>query len=320
MSKLNDYVEKVKQYKQEHPDLTEIELIKYVYLDLGQRFSFNIDFIPFGNTKKRQEIYFKSKNLDDLEECMSNNTIICKSIAYILEYILKALGVDIITQVDPDDIRRFPHVYNIVTSKNGKYFIIDLQNDMCNIQSHSFTCNFGLSVTDGQTLVIPRFTQEQMDRKIGYINDESYYADEYLYLLKSDIGLFDDFGEKVQFVLENIDIFENPNIQYANRMWHHARILEALFSQDEFKLSESSQRIRMVDCYKDINGKRKYIQCMAVMTKNGTDVYIYDEKSYKYNKMNLKNFARAVRKGLIIHNCKVPGLKKAMEELNNEGR
>ena len=69
-----------------------------------------------------------------------------------------------------------------------------------------------------------------------------------------------------------------------------------------------------------INGTRKYIQCIAVLTKHGTDMYVYDKKSYKYSKISMKHFARAVKNGLVIHNCKVPGLKKALDELNNEVR
>ena len=38
MSKLQEYVEKTKQYVQQHPDMSELEIIRYVYLDLGKRF------------------------------------------------------------------------------------------------------------------------------------------------------------------------------------------------------------------------------------------------------------------------------------------
>ncbi len=70
-----------------------------------------------------------------------------------------------------------------------------------------------------------RFEMEQMDRKLGYIDDENYYSDDYLYLLKSDIGYFTDFAEKVKFVLENIDVHENKDMQYYERKWHHKEIM-----------------------------------------------------------------------------------------------
>ena len=318
MSKLRQYIEKVKEYKEKHPNISEIELIRYVYLDLGKRFSFNIDFIPFGNTKKRHEIYSKSRSFDDLEECMESNIIICKSLAYILEEILQQVGIDITTEVATEDTRKYPHVYNVVNPKNGEKFIIDLQNDLYNIQAHAFTTNFGISTIDGKTLIIPRFEQEQIDRKLGYIDNENYYTDDYIYVMKSDIGLIEDFGEKVRFVLENIDIYENPRIGYANRMWHHAKVLEQLFTSEEFRLGDSSPRIKMIDCYKDINGRREYVQCVAVIAKNGTDMYIYNKNSFKYSKIDMKYFARAVKNGLIIHNYKIPGLKKAMDDIDKE--
>ncbi len=318
MSNLSEYITKIKIYKEQNPAVSEIELIRYVYLDLGKRFAFDVNFLPFGNSKKRQEIYMKSRNEKELNECMESNIVICKSVAYILEFILKSLGVNIKTESNPNDIRKCPHIYNVVTPKIGKPYIIDLQEDMYNIQSHSFTKNFGLSTIDRKTLVIPRFTQEQIDRKLGYIDDEHYYSDDYLYLIKSDIGYFEDFGEKVKFFLENIDVYDNPNMQYTDRQWHHVRILEELFSNKEFNFEENNKKIRMIDCYKDIKGVRNYINCIAVQTTKGTEMYVYNKKEYKYSQVNLKNFARAVKNGLIIHNCTVPGLKKALKEIKEE--
>lgn len=318
MSNLEKYINNVKQYKNQHPNLSELELIRYVYLDLGKRFSFDVNFLPFSNGKKKQKIYRKGTNVESLDECMESNIVICKSAAYILEYVLKVLGIDISTVVDPDDHRKFPHVYNIIKLKDEQEFTVDLQEDMYNIQSHSFTKGFGLSPEDRKTLVIPKLVQEQVDRKLGYISDENYYANDYLYLLKYDIGFIEDFGERVKHVLENIDIYDNPNMQYTDRQWHHVRVLEELFSSDEFNYDRNNRKIRMIDCYKDVNGERKYVNCIAVQTKRGTEIYVYNKKEYRYSQISLKNFARAVKNGLVLHECSVPGLRGALNQLKNK--
>ena len=220
MSNLEKYIEQVREYQTQHSGISETELIRYVYLDLGKRFSFNVNFLPFGNSKKQQNLYkYHSRNLVDLEECMETNIVICKSVSYILEYILRAVGVNIKTVIDPNDLRKCPHMYNIITPKDGEPYIVDLQEDMYNIQSHSFTRNFGLSVKDGKTYIISRFEQEQMDRKNGYITEGNYYSDDYLYLLKYDADFIEDFDEKIKFILENIDIYDNPNMKYTDRQW-----------------------------------------------------------------------------------------------------
>lgn len=319
MSNLNKYIENIKEYILQKGDMTETEIIRHIYIDLGKRFSFNPKFKPFGNSKNNQNLYkYHSRNLTDLDKCMETNTVICKSVAYILEYILKKFGVNIITFIDSDNYRKCPHVYNIITPKDGKPYMVDLQEDMYHIQSHSFTKNFGLSVTDENTYVISRFEQEQMDRKSGYIDDENYYSDDYLYLLKYDVDFMENFDEKARFVLENIDIYNNPNMGYTDRQWHHKTVLEEFFNKKEFNYSTGNSKIRIIDCYKDINNERHYVNCIAVQTKNGTQIYIYNKKQYRYCQMDLMNFAKAVQNGLVIHNCNVPGLNKALRQLKEE--
>ena len=56
MSRLENYVKKTKEYLSKHEDLTETEIIRYVYLDLGKKFSFNLDF-AFGKSKDKVNIY-----------------------------------------------------------------------------------------------------------------------------------------------------------------------------------------------------------------------------------------------------------------------
>ena len=172
-----------------------------------------------------------SQSIIDLDECMENNVVICKSVSYILEYVLKNIGVDISTEVDQNDMRKCPHRYNI--------------------QTHSFTRYFGIDSIYNMDYVISRFEQEKMDKKNGYISEENYYSDDYLYLLYSVADLIENFDEKTKFLLENIDICECSNIGYTDRQWHHKRILEEFFDKKEFNYNEGNGKIRIVDCYKD---------------------------------------------------------------------
>lgn len=83
MNNLDKYVEQTKRYITEHPEMTETEIIRYVYLDLGKRFTFNEKFAPFGSSKYKQNLYkYHSQSIIDLDECMENNVVICKSVSY----------------------------------------------------------------------------------------------------------------------------------------------------------------------------------------------------------------------------------------------
>ncbi len=310
MSNLEKYIQDLKEMLMS-ANLNEIELVRYVYLDLGKRFAFNVEFF-YGTSKIKKEIYIHSKQTEDLEESMKTNIVICKSAAYIIEYILKRLGVDICTVVDQGDYdNKCPHVYNIVKSKERQAYMIDLQKDMKNIQSNSFTSNFGLSVESNELPIISRQVIEQIDRKLNYINDENYYADEYLDLLELNMGYFSDFASKVQFVLENIDVYENKDMSYTNRYWHHQKILRRLFSMQELK------KIRQLDCYKESEEGKECRNCIAVDKSKGTDVYMYSEEESKYCKISVQEFAKLIQDGL---KCKqgILGLKQALKQLKEK--
>lgn len=310
MSKLSKYVEKVKEYKKQNPNISEEKLIRYVYLDLGQRFSFDLNF-AFGNTKTRQKIYARGRAEEQLNEAMESNIMICKSISYILEHILKQVGVNIRTVVAPNDERKCAHMYNIITPKEGEEYIIDLQEDIENIQSHSFTKNYGLSTEPDEPPVITRFEIEQLDRELGYIDDEHYYSDEYMYLLKSTIGYFTELPEKVEFVLENIDIYENRNIQYAERQWRHTKMLNELFTPEELR------KIRIIDCYQQNGEERDYKNCIAVENKGVATMYMYSTEENRYCKMSIQEFAKMTQNGL-VNLQGVPGLRQAIRKLKED--
>lgn len=129
----------------EEKRLTENEIVRAIYLDLGRRFSFDLEFC-FGNSKTRKKIYNRAiLKKEDIEEYLKKNKAICRSLAYTVEYILKELGINIITVTMAEDDSTCPHVHNIVIPKEGESYIIDLQQDLKEIQSHSFPKSFGLS-------------------------------------------------------------------------------------------------------------------------------------------------------------------------------
>ncbi len=309
MSQLREYIEKIREYKEQNPQITDEKLIRYVYLDLGKRFSFNLDF-AFGNSKAKQKIYARGRCEKFMNESMESNIMICKDISYILEHILREFGINIRTEVDPDDKRKCAHVYNVVTPEEGMEYIIDLQEDIENIQAHAFTTNYGLS-TDSRKPIMRRFDIEQIDRELGYIDDEHYYTDDYMYTLKLGLSYFTDFAEKVQFALENIDIHENPNIQYAERQWRHKKMLSRLFTPEELR------RIHIVDCYQQLGEQKEYKNCIAVECNKSTDMYMYVAEENRYCKMTIQEFAEMTQNGL-VNMQGIPNLRQALRELKKK--
>lgn len=319
MTNLDKYVEEIKEYLNLHPEISETEMIRYVYLDLGNKFSFDEKFTPFGNSKFKQTLYrYHSSKIVDLEECMETNLIICKSVSHILKYVLTKLGVNIIIKVDQEDLRKCPHVYNRIKEKSGKEYDVDLQEDIYNIQSHSFTKNFGIHSIYDMALIISRFEQEQMDRKNGYLKNGEKYADDYLYLLHSVADLLDDFDEKAKFVIENIDAVSTQKMGYTDRLWHHKSVLESFFDTTEFDYDNDKGKIRTLDCYKKTDNKIMYLNCLYLKTKNGQQIYIYNKKENCYIPIAFEKFAEAVNNGVVINNKKgIPGLNNATKKIKS---
>ena len=249
MNNLDKYVEEIKDELKIRNIEDELEIIKFVYLDLGKNFSFDIDYLPFGNNKTRNNIYkYHCRNIDDLNKCMDNKLVICKSVSYILEYVLSNFGINIKTLKDELDTRKTPHVFNLIKTSDGRKFCVDLQKDMYNIQTHSFTSNFGLKSIYNTQLAINRSEQEKIDRKLGYITKDNYYSDDYLYLLHSIADSIDDFKTKAEFIIENIDIYPTKKMGYMDRQWHHVDVLKEFFNSKEFDYEYNSGKIKIYDC------------------------------------------------------------------------
>ena len=248
MNNINEYIEKIKR---ETEGFSEDELIRYVYMDLGKRLAFNLDFF-LGNAEQQKEIY-ATRRMHVANEALSSNIIICKDSSNIMELILKRLGVDIITTVDPDEYKtKCAHVFNIVRPDDGRpAYKVDLQQDLKNIQSHMRTTEFGTSVLQGEPSVISRDELERIDRKIGYITNGYYYADEYIDLLKLYCSYLTNIQERAKLVLGNIEIYHNKEMQYAERKNHHRGILKQLFTREELA------KIHQIDCYIDTPSRKK---------------------------------------------------------------
>ena len=308
MSNLDNYVEYIKEKISKIENITETEIIRYVYLDLGKRFGFDPNYW-FGNVATQRKIYSKSRNKEDLNLCMENNTAVCKSLAYICKYILERLEIDIQVEYLDEYERDMPHVYNVVTEKNGRRYIIDLQQDLENIHSNSRTDCFGVRGVRDREPVISRLELEEIDKKLGYINKENYYADEYLYALKMYSDFITKLDEKLDFILENIDIYHNKNMQYIERRWHHLFILKKILSEDEFK------KIQFIDCYKQTEKGRDYKNCIVYYSNNTPTIYLYSVEQNKYVQIRLEEFAKQIKNERPCMFKSISWIKKSFERI-----
>lgn len=314
MSNLEEYVKRMKQYKEQNPGISETQLVRHVYLDLGSKLSFNAEFF-YGNSETKKQIYRDGMKKDSIEKSMSDGIAICNSMAFIVRYVLNQLGIEAITSKNIDDDKKTPHMYNIIISKEGKPYKIDLQEDIRNIQSHSRTKYFGLSTDDEYPPVINYSELEEMDKKDGYITDENYYADDYLDLLRYNSSFIQDFREKAKFIFENLEPYENSNLKNPDRKRRLDELINILFTPEE------NRKIRLIDCYYDEKNKESYKTFIVVYggKELDTDIYKFSEEEQRFFRESISEFANEVSKGL-KHKEPIWGLNKALRHLQDEER
>ena len=300
LSNLKKYINNVKELTKE---LNELETIRYIYLDLGKRFSFDKRFYA-GNSSQKKASYQESGSFDAPEQSMNSGIIICKTSSRIFETILNHLGIKTNSYTvfgDPD--KQHPHVYNICNLKDGRTLSFDLQQDLNNIQSHSRTKFFGLSPNQEDEM-IPRFELEQLDKKLGYISEQEYYSDSFVDMLKYHANMMDDLYEKIDFVLQNLEIFENRYMEYPERNWYHQKLVGQIFLPKDLK------KIKFMKCYYKLpSGERDYKNYIGIEKGETPIFYRYNEEEGKYDRLSYEELVEDEKNGLVIETG-VYGLKQ----------
>ena len=187
-----------------YDNLTEDEIVRFIYLFLGKRISFDINWI-YGMNYIKKNIYVMAGSKESVENKISNDNweMICKDTSYLISYIGKYIGVNIeIIQPKPTYYDPLPHVYNRVIRRDGSSYCIDLDSDLYSIATNMSTKYFGFDEQSYKRL-FNRKTLEEIDYKFGYITKQKTYTDDYFYLLSDYVLRLDSNHEILKFILEN---------------------------------------------------------------------------------------------------------------------
>ncbi len=292
MDYLDNYINKLLIQTKE---FTELEKVRYVYLDLGKIMSFDLLFY-YGNEKNKRKIYKECESKEEkLANALKSGIGICKSIAYLLEYILTKLNIKTKSIVDYGDIVYYRHVTNMIYLTDGTKFEVDLQHDLENIQAHQKTRYFGKGFFSEEKL-------EQLDLKVNYISEDNRYTEEYYYLLEKSLTKVDNLEQKLEFVLSNINAYTNmKKVNYLERKYYYIRFLSKFFTQKE------KNHIAWMDSYYMGEGLKSYSLCIILEGKENF-IYLFSEDLQKFQKYTLNEIANMVQNGLVILG-NIPGLK-----------
>lgn len=293
--KIDEYIEKIKEKTNNY---TDIEKLRYIYLDLGKVMSFNTEFI-YGSEREKISIYKNiSNNIEELNKNFEEKKVICKSLAYIIKYILNKVDIKTEINIDYSESISYKHVNNIVTLYDEKY-IIDLQQDLKNIQIHSNTEYFLIDKFEYQT--ISKNQLKKIDEKIGYISDDNPYIEEYLYTIKKSLDENLKIDEKIEKILYLLNNYINTNnMGYYEIRSSYCSLVKSLLNTKE------RNYVKFIDGYQ-IGIKNKYNLFIFV---NNT-IFMYSNN--KFEKITLYDASLLVKNGYILLGD-IPGLKKILKK------
>ncbi len=285
--------ELINEIKEKTKDLEEIEIVRYVYLKLGSMFYFDSNF-SFGNSKTRYNIYKScSPSIEKLNEYLEKRTIICRSLSYILRYILKELGIkNEMGYEDPE--KRIKHTYNIVKLSNNETIYLDLEEDLERIQ---FKCRTKLFISD-----LTKNELEQIDKKIGYISDQEYYYDEYLDLIKYNLSYFSTTEDKVSFILQNLDYYKLTKGYIEFHRFYSQCLINLL--------KEESRKIHLINGYINNDKESQNFLCIAVyLPDNDIHYYFVSPNSKEIKLLTKEELSKQIVTSNINFRGSIPGLK-----------
>ena len=195
-------VEKIKEIIDNIPnDLTTLEKIRWIYMKLGQIFSYDFRIIS------NPEI---AKNTVDMSKNYISKYETCVQISYILNNILNKIDgckCEIVDrEIEIRGHRGKEHKANAVTLETGEKFLLDLTLDLYLIQSGCQTKEFGLTTDKYSTYdIISLFECKNMDKKLGFnTNYLDYEIDDlkkeiYNKPITEQIKCVNEFLKKIKF-------------------------------------------------------------------------------------------------------------------------
>ena len=195
--------------------LTEFEVARYLYIELGKLFRFNLNYITAYDLKQ-EDIYFDY--IKDYDNIPTNNCV-CVQMSDVYVEILKRVGIAAKTEVDikADPNYEMPHKYTIVKLSDGREFVGDMIYDLPYIQLGLKTWNFGKNSEDGRKDILSDEEIKAADDKIGYTYqffEEKAYTEAFLEMIKEELNDPQKMREYVRDVYNGEEFKEENLIAY----------------------------------------------------------------------------------------------------------
>lgn len=244
-------------------DASVLEKIRYVYIKVGEVFSYDYFYLENQETYK---IRFEEDYIDRYSTCKEISKVLALMIGNIDRENIKCEVINRSKSLFRNNEENV-HIANLVTLSTGEKFILDLTLDLHLIQSGCQTKEFGFTTMYGDEDIISLRECESMDRNLGLIKNGEY-TDNKINKTSEELNHIDcsrmTFEERVDF-----------KMNYLNSLMIRFRSLQEGKNYIKMLLS------RLIRCnYKEFNlreGEERMISVYMLSDNMGRTVwYMYD--------------------------------------------
>ena len=157
------------------PDnLTDLEKVRYIYINLGKLFSYDY-LVIFDESVITKPIDYDKNEIDRYKTCYQISEILMT----LINGLIPNCQAKIIERKIPGRSFNKEHVATEVIFNDGLKLILDLTLDLANIQGGLKTKEFGYTTNStGDYDIISLKECAEMDKKLGFIADK--YTDDYI--------------------------------------------------------------------------------------------------------------------------------------------
>ena len=120
-------------------ELNQIEMARYIYIQLGKYFLYDEKYITSESDEEKREIF--DRDIEDIE----NDKVVCTSLSRIYERLLMRVGINAKTVLIPGE--RLGHAFTELEIDGKKYFT-GLIRDLMNIKTGFKTNEFMIDNPD----------------------------------------------------------------------------------------------------------------------------------------------------------------------------
>ena len=280
--------------------LSQLEKTRYIYLELGKIFSYNIEFFYAEDDKTLQDIYDEEITVNDIEKGKYQNkvSIVCKQASEILCEVLNDNRIGVESYCTGIEKGQINHV-NVISKIGDKKICLGIIFDLQNIQKGFFTKSFGkhnFILSDGDECDILKDEEiRNIDKKLGYCKN-GIYMDDIIGMIKKEMKDDDNFKKYIVENYSNIktDTIKEDTILNYKVDFIYKHIKNNMLEKEKMEISELSDYYKYIfeeiltpnenmkrseyKFYYNDNGEKKYSMISELNLDNKKVYYIYDDE------------------------------------------